>query len=276
MNSDVSLIRDRPPMGLWATPLAYLFEIAARTRLQGFDKNYLKSVHPGVFTVSIGGIEAGGTGKTPWAEYILRTFSEAGKNPGLLSRGYGRSAKGLVVRQKGEAAFPHLIGDEPAMIVNSGLDIPVAAVSKRVEGAAALVQAGCDTIVLDDGFSHRWLRRDVDILVMRGEAPLGSGYFLPRGTLREPVESVQRAHILVLHFRDSILSENVSGNIRAIKSRWPDKKLVVSTLKVRGKRLDGAGVFVACAVARPEGVIRSVEKLGGRVLGSRFYADHHR
>lgn len=263
------------PLGPMAAPLAWAFGAAAHARRFAYDRGVLPAEHAGVFTVSVGGLEAGGSGKTPVAGWFLRACREAGFAPGLLTRGYGRATRGLVLAD-GVSAHADEVGDEPAMLARE-LRVPVAAVARRIEGARALVGRGCDALVLDDGFSHRKLRRDLDVVVLRAEAPLSDGRLLPAGTLRESPAGLRRAHVVWLHAR--------SGEARDLPVTLAETTLRVSSedgpaecTDERGERvaLAGARVVAACGIARPAGFVRTLERAGASVAELRSFPDHHR
>jgi tetraacyldisaccharide 4'-kinase len=267
------------PLGPIAAPLAGLYAAVVLARRAAYDRGWLPIARAPLSTVSVGGLEAGGSGKTPVAGFLLAALGAAGRSVGLLTRGYGRRTRGLVLRAAGEAPEPAAIGDEPAMLVAAGLDLPVAACAERIEGAHALRAAGCDCAVLDDAFSHRALARDLDIVVLRGEAPLGMGRMLPWGTLREPASSLRRADVVWLHFRGAareppawlaevcptaqvVISEASAGPVVEAHGGAP--------LDIRGRRL-----LVAAGIARPTDVAESVAMLGGQTVDLVPFPDHH-
>lgn len=257
----------------WAlAPLGVLYGSGVLLRRWAYDRGLLSVVQPPAFTVSVGGLEAGGSGKTPVAGLLLGAFAMAQRSPGLLSRGYGRKTTGLVVRQRGGLADPGILGDEPAMLVAAGHDVPVAACERRSVGAQALVDAGCQTLVLDDGFAHRALGRDVEIVVLNGEAPFGSGHYLPWGSLREPPSSLRRAQVVWLHYR-----RNADTRRPAWFEQWcPQAVLVVSRAVVDSdNNLKGARAVAAAGIARPAEFRSSLENAGVEVCELVSFADHH-
>lgn len=131
----------------------------------------------------VGNRVAGGTGKTPLVLALLAHFQSRGWRPGVVSRGYGRTAGGLVMVDAGTS--PDRAGDEPALIArNSGA--PVAVCTRRARAGRALVDLGCDLIVSDDGLQHLALARDLEIEVIDGQRGYGNARLLPAGPLREP------------------------------------------------------------------------------------------
>lgn len=266
-------------LGPLAAPLAGLYGAGVLMRRFAYDRGLLAIVAPPVFAVSVGGLEAGGSGKTPVAGFLIAALQRAGRNPGLLTRGYGRKSRGLVFRAPGEPVDPKAIGDEPAMLVDSGLDVPVAACARRPEGAARLAAAGCTSLVLDDAFAHRAQGRDVDIVVLRAEEPFGNGHLLPWGSLREPPTSLSRADVIWLHHR----SGDAGPHPEAVLRFNPDALRVSSVARahgpndLEGKRVEasGARVVAATGIARPSDFFRSLEEAGCVIAERLCFADHH-
>ena len=258
--------------GPWLAPLAPLYGAAVLLRRWSYDRGLAASVRPAVTTIAVGGLEAGGSGKTPVTGLVLRALLAAGRRPGLLTRGYGRRTTALAVRLPGGPASPEELGDEPAMLVASGLDVAVAACGRRSAGAAALV-GRVDTLVLDDGFQHRALARDLDIVVLRGEAPFGTGHLLPWGTLREPPSSLARAGVVWLHFRGEPQLEPPVWLARLA----PRADLVISVAEPEGDldAVRGARVVAAAGIARPADLAEALSALGAEVAALRALRDHH-
>ncbi len=262
-------------LGPLGAPLAGLYGALVLARRAAYDRGWLRTVPSPLYTISVGGLEAGGSGKTPVTGLLLGALAASGRAVGLLTRGYGRTSRGLVLRSPGEPAAPEMVGDEPAMLVSAGPDVPVAACAARVEGARALARIGCDCAVLDDAFSHRAIARDVDLVVLRGEAPLGNGHLLPWGSLREPASSLARADVVWLHFRGRaapapswldapvvVVSESVPGPLRDAHSG--------EVVEPRGPLLAAAGI------ARPSDLVVSLRALGAEVARLVSFRDHHR
>ncbi len=261
----------------WA-PLASLYAAWILLRRALYDRGVCKVEAAGAFTVSVGGLEVGGSGKTPVAHLVARAFASAGKQVGLVTRGYGRQSRGLVVRERGAPARPREIGDEAAMLVAAGVDIPVGVCARRVEAARALVQRGCDTLVLDDGFAHRALARHLDVVVLRGERPLGGGHLLPWGTLREPRSSLARAQVIWLHYRSGMAGEPPpwlrAAAPRALWVASVARPLPPCDLHRRPVSLAGTPVVVAAGIARPSELFQAVAAAGARVVATHAFRDH--
>jgi tetraacyldisaccharide 4'-kinase len=267
------------PLGAIAAPLAWAFGAAAHARRFVYDRGLARAAHSGVLTVSVGGLEAGGSGKTPVAGWLLAACRELGLSPGLLTRGYGRRTKGLCVAQAGEASASR-VGDEPTMLARE-LGVPVAAVSKRLIGAQALRELGCTAIVLDDGFSHRALARDLDVVVLRAEAPLGNGQLLPAGTLRESPRGLTRADVVWTHARSGTRDEDAVERAmmfasHALRVDSEDGAVVVRDRQGAVIDIAGVPVFAACGIARPSAFAATLQRVGATVLGLLGFPDHVR
>jgi tetraacyldisaccharide 4'-kinase len=150
--------------------------------------------------VSIGNLTVGGTGKTPAVELAVRTLADLGHRPGVLSRGYGRRGGGVHV--VADAASIRLdadeAGDEPFLLARRLPGVPVVVGPNRHEaGAVARARFGVTAIVLDDGFQHRTLRKDLEVVMARASRPWGNGRLLPGGPLREPLSGLARADLVI-------------------------------------------------------------------------------
>lgn len=177
---DVSARLLRFGFGIIAIP----YGIAVGVRNHLYDRNW-KTIHRvGVPVISVGNLTLGGTGKTPCVEYVCRTLSDAGHRVAIVSRGYGVNAG------------PN---DEAMMLEECLPDVPHLQGKDRVAVAKlAIEELECETIVLDDGFQHRRLRRNLDIVLIDASRPIWNDRLFPRGTLREPLSSLKRANIVIL------------------------------------------------------------------------------
>lgn len=171
-----------PPVSLRAW--AGLYASVAGARRRCYRRGWLRSERLPVPVVVVGNITVGGTGKTPLVIALVHALRERGKMPGVVSRGYGGSAR---EPQLVDAhAAPAVVGDEPCLI-RASTRVPVAVGRDRVAAAQLLVAQGVDTIISDDGLQHYRLQRDVEICVIDGARRFGNGRLLPAGPLREPL-----------------------------------------------------------------------------------------
>jgi tetraacyldisaccharide 4'-kinase len=180
------------------TILARIYGFFVRRRNERFDTRSVPIVQVDIPVISVGNITTGGTGKTPVVQWIVRLLQSQGRSPAIVLRGYKRRSRGLLVVHDGEQLLADVnkAGDE-AMLHARTLGVPVVVCSSKVD--AAVHAAGflpCDVIVIDDGFQHRSLHRDIDVVVM-DETPAAKLQLLPKGVLREPLENVGRADVVV-------------------------------------------------------------------------------
>ena len=181
----------------------YAFIIWLRNYL--FDKNFLKSKSVNAKVFSVGNITIGGSGKTPVTIYLANLLKRKGSKVGVISRGYGRKSKGylLVSDEKKILTTVDKSGDE---IYHTVLDcsVPAAVAENRVKGAERLISdTDVDTIILDDAFQHRWIKRDADLLVIDQNFLREKNFFthnlLPTGVMREPLSSIKRADVIIIN-----------------------------------------------------------------------------
>jgi tetraacyldisaccharide 4'-kinase len=214
----------------------------------------------------------GGTGKTPLVEWIARWFREQGVRVTIISRGYGQN-EGL--------------NDEGRVLFENLPDVPHLQDADRVALAEiAVEELETQLIVLDDGFQHRRLARDVDLVMLDALEPFGAGYLFPRGLLREPVGSLRRAGVVVLSRADLITTseraqirteaERRSGPLRWIETRHS----ALDLLDADGNRspvelLADQSVAAFCGIGNPEGFRRTLLPLCYGLVDFRVFPDHH-
>jgi tetraacyldisaccharide 4'-kinase len=182
-----------------STPAA-VFAAVVRLRNAWYDRRGPSGRAP-VPVISIGNLAVGGTGKTPLVAWIARHLQADGLVPAIVSRGYrGRAGPGPLVVSTGEGprVNARTCGDEPHLLARSLRGVIVIVGADRIEGARCAAAAGAGVVLLDDGFQHRRIARNLDIVVLDARAPFGSGHFFPWGILRERPASLVRAHLVVL------------------------------------------------------------------------------
>jgi tetraacyldisaccharide 4'-kinase len=242
--------------------------------------------------ISVGNLSMGGTGKTPVVAAIAQYLIDAGERPAILSRGYGRAdqADGVVVVADGTSigASIEQSGDEPLMLARQ---VPGAIVcvspDRHLAGTLAERRLGCTVHILDDGFQHIELARDLDVLVTTvGEIP--NGRVIPMGTLREPMDAAARAHFLVvseatpgaasseawtLGIQQSCGALRILGQPVSIRLK-PDTTDTTET--VWCPALAGLRVLAVAGIAHPDRFVTMLSDAGWNVVGSMAFADHHR
>jgi len=255
--------------------LSLPYAAAVTCRNAAYDKGLLASHHGGVPVVSVGNLTLGGTGKTPLVAWLARAWLERGLRPAIVSRGYG-AARGT---RSDEAA-------ELAVVLPGVAHV---ADGDRVAAVRRAAAQGAEIVVVDDGFQHRRLARDLDILAVDATDPWGCDRLFPRGLLREPLSGVARAHAVVLTRAGSVDRDGrlaIRRRLERLPRRGPMFAWVESThrpLRLRaadgGTRpldaLAGARVAAFAGIGNPGAFRRAVEELGGRVVGFRAWPDHH-
>ena len=219
--------------------------------------------------ISVGNVLVGGTGKTPVVQLLVRMLSDMGHRPAIVMRGYKRSSRGLLVVHDGQEvkASARESGDE-AMLHATKLDVPVVVCESKVD--AAVHAAGflpCDVIIVDDGFQHRALHRDMDIVLVNKKT-VDDGRLLPAGRLREPIESLKRADVVML--TGTLISED------EVREYCSSNTLICKTQVVTsGPDLDGKRLLAFAGIADPERFVDTVRGSGANVVATVSYDDHH-
>ena len=264
-------------------PAALLYGIGIAVRNRLFDLGAFHSYKAAVPVVSIGNITMGGTGKTPLVDYVVKYYTERGLTPAILSRGYKRSTTGVQMVSDGRKILleSHEAGDECAMLAHDNPGTIVVVAEKRKEGADFIARYFTgrlpDVIVLDDGFQHRQLYRDLDIVVVNSSAPFFNDRLIPAGRLREPLKNLDRADLVVLSkITDPEQAAMLQENLRSTG------KLLVKTGIRPGKPLQFAGpdaphpvkAVALAGIGQPQNFLESLRHSGIEVISKAFFSDH--
>jgi tetraacyldisaccharide 4'-kinase len=248
-------------------------------------------------TISVGNITVGGTGKTPFVEALASSLHKRGRRVAILSRGYksknspgaaerGRAATRIV--SNGEKIFLNALhaGDEPYLLAKNLKGVAVLVDKDRFRaGQVAISDIGADTLILDDGFQHLSLKRDLDIVLIDCTNPFGNGRLLPRGILREPLRALRRADCFVLTKATGVDTEPLRARLRELKPQAQIIETIHQPLYFEGlfsgqreelNFIRGKPVHVLSAIARPDSFEEAVERLGGQIGRRVRFSDHHR
>lgn len=260
----------------------------------------------GCTVVSVGNLTVGGTGKTPVVELLARTLRKEGRRVAILSRGYRSQAKPAIVRwwqtlKHGEMDIPPRVvsdgqeirlnsieaGDEPYMLATNLPDVPVVVDKDRIKaGRYAISNLGADIMILDDGFQYLRMKPAYNVVLVDATRPFHNHHVLPRGLLREPIKNLKRADLVFLtksdgsarlrHLKQFIRRHNRKVDI--IECRHASKYLC--TLSRSEQRplewLRGRQLAAISAIAVPEGFESLLRRLGGNLVHTERFIDHHR
>lgn len=245
----------------------------------------IKSKRLPVKVISIGNITVGGTGKTPTAIAIAEQALKRGMHPCILTRGYKGRLRGPVLVREG--LYSEDVGDEPLLMsARFGNKVPVIVGRKRyASGVFALdtVKPAPDLFILDDGFQHRALKRDVDLLLINARDPFDNGKLLPMGRLREPLSQIKRADVILLTKSEGIDTSEIELMIRSKNHTAPIFKASHLASGIRSDSggtlslgaLDGNKVYAFCAIGEPDSFRDLLLSRGADIVGFRAFRDHH-
>jgi tetraacyldisaccharide 4'-kinase len=256
--------------GLTAASVPYSWVVQLRNRW--YDHGWIAAHRVSVPVVSVGNLTVGGTGKTPCVEYLARYFRDHGLHVAILSRGYG------------VARGPN---DEARLLAQNLPDVPHLQGSNRSQLAnRAVDEFGAQILILDDGFQHRRLARNLDIVLVDATNPWGHGRLMPRGLLREAPASLRRAGAVILTRCDQVDPAVVESIVHRIRVESSDVPIVESTHQPQGwiqhegyvqplDALRGRNIAAICGVGNPDAFRRTLVQLDYDPLEVRVFPDHH-
>lgn len=270
------------PPPLHARLLAGLFGGLATLRRGAYSIGLLRRRQVDAPVVVVGNISVGGTGKTPFTIALVRRLLDAGWTPGVASRGYGRDDENHACWVETDSAVG-LVGDEPLLIArNAGVKVRVD--RDRVAAAKALVAAGCDIVVCDDGLQHYRLARDIEIEVIDGRRRYGNGRLLPAGPLREPPERAALCDFRIVNLGSEVTPETAirdRGPADTGFGEWPMRLRIEDAQPMLGGRsrplatFAGQRVHAVAGIGHPERFFRMLRDNGIAVVPHAFVDHHH-
>src|SRR5690554_23190 len=269
-------------------PLVFVYGAAVKVRNLFFDKNIFKSKDVDAKVVSVGNINVGGSGKTPLVIYLTRLLKERGKKVGVLSRGYRRKTSGYKLVCDGENILLSVdeAGDEIYYTVLECM-VPAAVSEKKYDGAKKLIsETGVDTVILDDAFQHRWINRDIDLVIFEQrfltEGKFPDHQLLPTGNMREKFESVNRADAIIINRKFTEKTE-LPGKI---KEYFSGKPLFTAYYKAIGfvdirrkteyglQDFEGQKSLVVAGIAKPFSFINILRQTKVDTQNKLIFVDH--
>jgi len=269
-----------------------VYSLVMALRAFFYRKNiFLKSQRLPVTVISIGNLTLGGTGKTPMVRYVTRLLLDRGGRPAIVSRGYGGKAAGAVNIVSDGAAMllsPDMAGDEPFMLAEALPGVPVLTGPERVRVAGyAIREFGVNHIVMDDGFQHLAVQRDLDLVLFSARTLLGNGWVFPGGELREPLSALGRAQAFVVTGVDSGNRAKVEDFQRWLQGAFPGKPVFAGEYLPAGiwhsrqnKECSLAEareipVFAFAGIANPDSFRQTLRQEGFSLAGFKEFKDHH-
>jgi tetraacyldisaccharide 4'-kinase len=267
--------------------LSLLYGVAVRTRVGSYSIRLRRTKRLPCPVISVGNIVAGGTGKTPLVIALARRLKERGISIAILSRGYkGRDVSRRWVGNGGATLLSaEEAGDEPFLMAETLKDIPVLVGKDRfTSGRMALQKLDLQGFLLDDGYQHLRLHRDLNILLIDSRIVFGDGHLLPRGILREPLSHIRRAHLLLLTKMEE------TGGGRSLEERLhaihPSLEIFHSHYEPLGwigpeneredlQRLGGSKALAVSGIANPGYFALLLRKSGIGLAGEAVFPDHH-
>lgn len=252
---------------------AVLYSIVIILRNFLYSKGIFKAHRAKAPVICIGNITTGGTGKTPLVVWLCNLLGGKNIDCAILTRGYKANQGALI--------------DEPAMLAESCPNAKVVINPDRVAGAAEAVNIlGADVLIMDDGFQHRRLARDLDIVAIDATCPFGYGKILPAGLLREPVSGIKRARAAVITRADQVTEAELSRLEKKLRHINPNMIIAKSIhapvcakaadgTKTAIQELKGKKIFAFCGIGNPEAFFNTIKNLGCNLVGSEIYDDHH-
>jgi tetraacyldisaccharide 4'-kinase len=273
--------------------LSVLYGAVMAIRASFYQKGVLPSRSLPCRVISIGNIVAGGTGKTPLTIFVARTLFELGYRVVVISRGFrGRLEHigGIVSDGLSILVGPEDAGDEPYLIAASLKGVPVVVGADRfAAGWLAIHRFKPDVIVMDDAFQHLRLNRDLDLLLLDHRSPLGNGYLLPRGRLREPLSALNRCDAVIFTRHDQYAHSSLIDQIKAAKPIFHtiNKPVVRGTHRQASDFIDlrpntdiltleGKKVVAFAGLANNDQFFASLESAGCELVDRFYFVDHHR
>jgi tetraacyldisaccharide 4'-kinase len=280
--------RTSPFWGIILSAFSILYRAAVYLRRMFFGLHLFKRNKIPSPVISIGNLTLGGTGKTPTVMQVAQLLTRNNKRPVVVSRGYGRKDETeIIVVSDGRSVLvdSHIGGDEPVMIGSKLPGIPVVVGSKRYHAALfALQRFNPDVVVLDDGFQHIQIQRDLDIVLVDAGNPFGNGKLFPAGILREPIQALKRASAVLITNTDAAmdvgkLKETIRRHTQAriFTSRQVPVDLIdycSSDLKPLAV-LRGSRVLALSGIARPDSFTAMLKSLGADIAVAWTYPDHY-
>jgi tetraacyldisaccharide 4'-kinase len=281
---------------------AKLYELGVRLRVVAYETDYLRARQLEAFVISVGNITLGGTGKTPIVNYIARYLKKEDRSVAILTRGYGRKSTAPRIlndprkaaqlssnrEAQSQSAGDYLeYGDEPLMLAKALPGVPIVINKNRYEGGRLAEQEfNAEVLLLDDGYQHLALARDLNILLLDATDPFGDFEMVPFGRLREPLYGLRRADVVIVTRADKAFDQ--AQTLSIIKYCCGDKVPVmyvystITSLRLlpTGDAYDasefvGWNVMTLCGIGNPQAFSDDLLQIGMNIAAENFFPDHY-
>jgi tetraacyldisaccharide 4'-kinase len=279
---------------------AKLYELAVRLRVVAYETDYLKEKRLNAFVISVGNLTLGGTGKTPMVSYIARYLRREDRSVAVLTRGYGRQSKGRHIlndpRPQGPGDLQNQtspdrayleFGDEPLMMARAMPEVPIVIDRNRYEGGVlAEREFDTDVVILDDGYQHLALARDLNILLIDATDPFGSFEMVPFGRLREPLYGLRRADVVIVTRADKAFDQAETLSIihyfcgetipvLYFYSAITSLRLLPTSDTYDASEFRAWNVVILCGIGNPQAFSEDLLQIGMNIVAECFFQDHH-
>ncbi len=268
-------------------PLAFFYWVIVYFRNLFYEYGVFRSQKLSCSVISVGNLTVGGTGKTILVIYLAKLLQKKNKKVAILTRGYGKMKKGAFLVTDGKSNpnkfTAYHCGDEPFLMSQTLKGVPIMIDKNRFRGGSNLINKfQPDVILLDDGFQHRSLFRDLDIVLLNAQDKKQDHKILPIGLLREPWKNINRSDVIILtkyNLRSDIpyfLKKLEQTNGPVIKAKLENKLSILNDqTDIRFKELMKNSGFLFAGIGDTKSLMKSVENLGIKTLGYKFFNDHH-
>jgi len=271
--------------------LSVLYSKLAKLRFVLYQNNFLKKKEAGVPVISIGNITTGGTGKTPFTSFLAAQLKDKHKIA-IISRGYGASKEVdepfLIKAESDLYASAAEAGDELFMLARNYDNLIFIRSANRYQGTKLAEAEGADLILLDDGFQHYQLKRNLDVVLIDAENPFSNNRVLPAGLMREPFTALKRADLFLINRSENIDFNRLKELKKSLTTLSPTNKGVFSAetklescITVAGQKkeelafLKEKKVFAFSGIGSPDAFKKSIEAAGGELVSYRVFKDHY-
>jgi tetraacyldisaccharide 4'-kinase len=271
-------------------PLSAVYGAITRARLKLYERGTFHASRLDAFVISVGNMTTGGTGKTPLVEWLALALAREGRQVCILTRGYGRAnaaQRVLVSDKENVLATPEQAGDEAFMLADKlkGIAAVISDADRVSAGRWAQRHFGSDTLLLDDGFQHLRVYRDLNIITVDATNPWGGRKLLPFGSLREPLSGMARADCIVLTRTEQVSSTN--GMVSELKKFSGGRPVFLSEMRTRRITLLGEKasqdphlapqnpIAAFCGIGNPQSFFKQLESKGYQLAMTRAFSDHH-